>query len=132
MLSELFGEIRYPTTPLAVYSAETIEAHRAVIAGRRAALPSEEYRTPAEEEPDVFLPHFEKRKVFIGACARAFGTPCVHEGAPFTERSTLIVQFRSQVRQSPSTVCGRDERLCARAGSVEVGRSSVGSAGGDR
>lgn len=52
--------------------------------------------------------------------------------APLTERTTLIVQFRAQVRLSPSTVCGRDERSSARAGSVEAGRSSVGSAGGDR
>ncbi|MFJ3159697.1 hypothetical protein [Streptomyces kanasensis] len=42
-----------------------------------------------------------------------------------------MVQFRARVRLSPSTVCGRDERWWARAGSVEVGRSSVRSAGGD-
>jgi integrase len=65
----------------AVYPAETIEAHRAFIARRRAARPSEEYRTPTEEEWDAFLAHFEKRKVSIGTCARAFGSPCVHEHA---------------------------------------------------
>lgn len=57
----------------AVYPAETIEAHRAFIARRRSTRPSEEYRTPTEEEWDAFLAHFEKQKVPIGTCARAFG-----------------------------------------------------------
>lgn len=65
----------------AVYPAETIEAHRAFIARRRSTRPSEEYRTPTEEEWDAFLAHFEKRKVSIGTCGRAFSTPCVHEHA---------------------------------------------------
>jgi len=65
----------------AVYPAETIEAHRAFIARHRATRPSEESRTPTEEEWDAFLAHFEKRKVSIGTCARAFGTPCIHEHA---------------------------------------------------
>ena len=63
----------------AVYPAEAIEAHRAFIARRRATRPSEEYRTPTEEEWDAFLAHFEKRKVSVGTCARAFASPCVHE-----------------------------------------------------
>ena len=65
----------------AIYPAEAIEAHRAFIARRRQARPSEEYRTPTEEEWDQFLAHFEKRKLSIGICARAFGTPCIHEHA---------------------------------------------------
>jgi len=65
----------------AVYPAEAIEAHRAFIARRRATRPSEEYRTPTEEEWDAFLAHFEKRKVSVGTCARAFASPCVHEHA---------------------------------------------------
>ncbi|MDX5569469.1 site-specific integrase [Streptomyces sp. ID05-04B] len=65
----------------AVYPAETIEAHRAFIARRRASRPGEEYRIPTEEEWDAFLSHFEKRKVSIGTCARAFGSPCIHEHA---------------------------------------------------
>lgn len=65
----------------AVYPAETIEAHRAFIARRRSNRPSDEYRTPTDEEWDAFLSHFEKRKVSVGTCARAFGTPCVHEHA---------------------------------------------------
>ncbi len=65
----------------AVYPAEAIEAHRAFIARRRATRPSEEYRTPTDEEWDAFLAHFEKRKVSIGTCGRAFASPCVHEHA---------------------------------------------------
>ncbi|MET9078208.1 site-specific integrase [Streptomyces sp. NPDC004232] len=65
----------------AVYPAEAIEAHRAFIARRRALRPSEEYRTPTSEEWDAFLAHFEKRKLSVGTCARAFGTRCVHEHA---------------------------------------------------
>ncbi|WP_331459249.1 site-specific integrase [Saccharothrix sp. NRRL B-16348] len=65
----------------AVYPAEAIEAHRAFIARRRTTRPSEEYRTPTDQEWDSFLAHFEKRKVSVGTCARAFGSPCVHEHA---------------------------------------------------
>jgi hypothetical protein len=65
----------------AIYPAEAIEAHRAFLARRRSARPGEEYRTPTDEEWDSFLAHFEKRKVSIGTCARAYGTPCVHEHA---------------------------------------------------
>jgi hypothetical protein len=65
----------------AVYPAETIEARRAFIARRRATRPSEEYRTPTDQEWDAFLAHFEKRKVSIGICGRAFSTPCIHEHA---------------------------------------------------
>ena len=69
----------------AVYPAEAIEAHRAFIARRRATRPSEEYRTPTDEEWDAFLAHFEKRKVSVGTCARAFASPCVHEHACLTK-----------------------------------------------
>ena len=50
----------------AVYPEEVINAHRAFIARRRATRPSEEYRTPTEEEWDAFLAHFEQRKVVRG------------------------------------------------------------------
>ncbi|MEE1805125.1 site-specific integrase [Streptomyces sp. BE133] len=73
----------------AVYPTEAIEAHRAFIARRRALRPSEEYRTPTSEEWDAFLAHFEKRKVSIGTCTRAFGTPCIHEHVPLTELSEV-------------------------------------------
>lgn len=63
----------------AVYPEEVINAHRAFIARRRALRPSEEYRTPTDEEWDEFLGHFERRKLSLGTCGRAYGTSCIHE-----------------------------------------------------
>ena len=63
----------------AVYPDEAIQAHLAFLARRRALRPSEEYRTPTDDEWDEFLGHFERRKVATGTCGRAFGTPCIHE-----------------------------------------------------
>ncbi|WP_234432918.1 site-specific integrase [Streptomyces sp. NRRL S-1824] len=65
----------------AIYPAETIEAHRAFISRRRALRPAEEYRTPTEAEWEDFLGHFERRKLSVGTCARAYGTACIHEHA---------------------------------------------------
>jgi integrase len=63
----------------AVYPEEVINAHRAFIARRRATRPSEEYRVPTDEEWAEFLGHFERRKVALGDCGRAYGTSCAHE-----------------------------------------------------
>ena len=49
---------------------------------------------PTDEEWQEFLGHFERRKVSIGTCARAFGTPCIHEHAPLTE---LVSGFRQVI-----------------------------------
>ncbi|MGI5337696.1 tyrosine-type recombinase/integrase [Streptomyces sp. CA-181903] len=65
----------------AIYPEEAIEAHRAFIARRRATRPGDEYRTLTDGEWEEFLGHFERRKVSVGNCARAFGTPCIHEHA---------------------------------------------------
>ncbi len=65
----------------AIYPTEAIEAHRAFLARRRTSRPGDGYRTPTDEEWDAFLAHFEKRKVSVGTCARAYGTPCIHEHA---------------------------------------------------
>jgi hypothetical protein len=63
----------------AVYPDEAIQAHLAFLARRRALRPTEEYRTPTDEEWAEFLGHFERRKVATGTCGRAFSTPCSHE-----------------------------------------------------
>ena len=63
----------------AVYPEEVINGHRAFIARRRALRPSEEYRTPTDEEWAEFIGHFEHRKVSIGDCGRSYDTPCIHE-----------------------------------------------------
>ncbi|MEV8335484.1 site-specific integrase [Streptomyces niveus] len=65
----------------AIYPTETIEAHRAFISRRRALRPAEEYRTPTDTEWEDFLGHFERRKLSVGTCARAYGTACIHEHA---------------------------------------------------
>lgn len=65
----------------AVYPQEAISNFRGFLARRRSARPGAEYRTPTPEEWDEFLGHFERRKVSTGSCARAFGTPCIHEHA---------------------------------------------------
>jgi hypothetical protein len=95
----------------AIYPAEAIEAHRAFITRRRQARPSEEYRTPTEEEWDQFLAHFEKRKLSTGICARAFGTPCIHEHVPLTELTDARIGYRCS-----STDCDRTASS-ARSGS---------------
>ena len=64
-----------------IYPDEAIQAHRAFLARRRALRPNEEYRTPTDDEWTEFLGDFERRKVSIGTCGRAFGTPCIHEHA---------------------------------------------------
>ena len=65
----------------AIYPEEAIQAHLAFLARRRELRPSEEYRTPTDEEWTEFLGHFERRKVSTGTCGRAFGTACIHEHA---------------------------------------------------
>lgn len=65
----------------AVYPEEAIQAHLAFLARRRALRPTDEYRTPTEEEWEQFLGHFERRKVSTGLCGRAFSAPCIHEHA---------------------------------------------------
>ena len=81
--AKLLGHESLATTQtyIAVYDQDVIDHHRAFIARRRTLRPSEEYREPSETEWDEFLGHFAKRKVELGTCGRAYGTPCQHEHA---------------------------------------------------
>jgi hypothetical protein len=63
----------------AVYPEEVISGHRAFIARRRALRPGAEYRTPTDAEWEEFLGHFERRRLALGDCGRAYGTSCIHE-----------------------------------------------------
>jgi integrase len=63
----------------AVYPEEAVNGHRAFIARRRELRPSEEYRAPTDEEWEEFLGHFERRRLALGDCGRAYGTSCIHE-----------------------------------------------------
>ena len=88
----------------AVYPEEVINGHRAFIARRRALRPSEEYRTPTEEEWEEFLGHFERRKVSLGDCGRSYATPCIHEHSCLSE----LILVRTLVRSMPG--CNRGSR----------------------
>ncbi|MFF0143506.1 tyrosine-type recombinase/integrase [Streptomyces sp. NPDC005227] len=82
-----------------IYPSAVIEAHRSFIARRRKLRPVEEYRAVTPEEWDEFLGHFERRKLSLGECGRAYGSDCVHEHACIrcpvliigsTDRSRLV------------------------------------------
>jgi hypothetical protein len=107
----------------AVYPEEVINGHRAFIARRRALRPSQEYRTPADEEWDEFLGHFERRKLALGDCGRAWGTSCIHEHVPLTELTTAPAWPPSRATAS--------DRTGARALSALIGHCGwrSGSAG---
>ncbi|WP_328335791.1 site-specific integrase [Streptomyces sp. NBC_00455] len=75
------GNINTTMGYAAIYPTDAIEAHQAFIARRRAVRPAEEYRTVTAEEWEEFLGHFERRKLALGDCGRAYGTDCVHEHA---------------------------------------------------
>jgi integrase len=81
--AKLLGHESLTTTQayIAIYDQDVIDHHRAFIARRRTLRPSEEYREPTNAEWDEFLSHFERRKVELGVCGRAYGTPCDHEHA---------------------------------------------------
>ncbi|WP_169316722.1 hypothetical protein [Actinacidiphila oryziradicis] len=89
----------------AVYPEEVINGHRAFIARRRTTRPSDEYRTPVDEEWEEFLGHFERRRVASGDCGRAYGTGCVHEHSclrcsllrPDPAQRDRIVQIRDNL-----------------------------------
>jgi integrase len=89
----------------AVYPDEAIQSHLAFLARRREQRPSEEYRAPSDEEWQEFLGHFERRKVSIGTCGRAFGSACVHEHAcvrcpllwPDTTQRQRLIEIRDNL-----------------------------------
>ncbi|MGI8448289.1 MAG: tyrosine-type recombinase/integrase [Streptosporangiaceae bacterium] len=97
----------------AVYPEEAISSHRAFIARRREQRPSEEYRTPTGEEWDEFLGHFERRRVALGDCGRAYGTSCVHEHS--CVRCSLLRVDPAQ-RPRLESIC---ENLAARVAEAE-------------
>ncbi|WP_053763309.1 hypothetical protein [Streptomyces sp. AS58] len=81
----------------AIYPTDAIEAHRAFIARCRALRPVEEYRAVTPGEWDEFFGHFERRKVALGDCGRAYGTDCAHEHA-CVRCSVLIVHATERPR----------------------------------
>ena len=72
-LSKVFRQLRYLTPPEVVYPEEAINGHGTFIARRRELRPSEEYRTPTDEEWREFLGHFERRRVLSASAAAPTG-----------------------------------------------------------
>ena len=64
-----------------IYPQQAINAHRDFIVRRRALRPADEYRPVTDAEWNEFRGHFARRKVALGDCGRAYGTPCAHENA---------------------------------------------------
>ncbi|WP_133163811.1 tyrosine-type recombinase/integrase [Cryobacterium zongtaii] len=83
ILAKLTGHQNIVTTQgyAAVYDEDTFRHFRSFLDRRRALRPSDDYSEPSRQEIDEFHQHFEKRKVELGTCGRAYGTPCVHEHA---------------------------------------------------
>jgi site-specific recombinase XerD len=115
----------------AVYPEEAIQAHLAFLARRRSLRPSEEYRTPTDQEWQEFLGHFERRKVSIGTCARAFGTPCIHEHAcvrcsmlwPDPTQRDRLVEIRDNL--SPRIAEAQREGWLGEVEGLEVSRAGA-------
>ena len=108
------------------YPEEAIRGHRAFIAQRRAARPSEEYRSPTDAEWDEFLGHFEHRKLALGDCGRAYSTPCIHEHSCFSELrlEPLLARAVFGSRFSVIVLPGPD---CSRVSQLYMSWSSSGS-----
>lgn len=83
ILAKVLGHDDLDTTQgyAAVYPEEIFRRFRAFIDRRRSLRPSAEYREPTRAETDEFLGHFKRRKVSLGNCGRAYGSPCIHEHA---------------------------------------------------
>ncbi|MEV0070797.1 MULTISPECIES: site-specific integrase [unclassified Amycolatopsis] len=81
--ARLLGHASLDTTQayVAVFQDDLVRTYRAFLTDRRAARPSEEYRSPTEEEWREFEQHFQTRKLELGTCGRPYGTPCQHEHA---------------------------------------------------
>jgi hypothetical protein len=113
----------------AVYPEEVINGHRAFITRRRALRPSQEYRTPTDAEWEEFLGHFERRRVALGDCGRAYGTSCIHEHSCFSELTvwSLIVRLLICI---PGRV-GRDGPSCdvGERGHAELDRLALAAQG---
>jgi integrase len=104
----------------AIYPDEAIQSHLAFLARRGALRPTEEYRVPTDEEWQEFLGHFERRKVSLGTCGRAFGAACIHEHA--CVRCSLLwpdPNQRSAWSRSATTSSPASTKPTVKAGSVK-------------
>ena len=79
----LLGHLNLETTRgyVAVFQEDLVRHYQLFLESRRALRPPEEYTPVTAEEWADFEEHFDKRKVELGSCARAYGTACAHEHA---------------------------------------------------
>src|SRR2546423_245098 len=76
-----FGQLRYLTSPDAIFDEQLVRAYRAFLDQRRAQRPEPEYREPTDEERRELQQHFHRRKLALGECGRPYGTRCNHDQA---------------------------------------------------
>lgn len=83
ILAKLMGHQSISTTQgyAAIHDEETLRHFRSFVDRRRALRPADDYLEPSDAEIHDFHEHFKKRKVELGSCGRAYGTPCIHEHA---------------------------------------------------
>ena len=83
IVAKLLGHENLATTQgyTAVFQEDVINHYRKFVEARRSLRPTDEYRSPTDEEIDEFHQHFTRRKVELGICGRPYGTPCQHEHA---------------------------------------------------
>lgn len=131
--AKLLGHQSLDTTQayVAVYDQDVIDHHRAFIARRRSLRPSAEYREPTDAEWDEFLGHFERRKVELGVCGRAYGSPCQHEHACI--RCPMLRPDPKQLGRLTEIIGNLDARLAEAhelgwLGEVEGLEASLGAA----
>ncbi|MET7981789.1 integrase [Streptomyces sp. NPDC005281] len=79
----LLGHLNLKTLQgyVAVFAEDVVTNYQRFLNHRRSLRPEIECAEVTPEEWADFEEHFDKRKVSIGTCARAFGTPCLHEHA---------------------------------------------------
>lgn len=111
----------------AVCPEELISGHRAFIARRRASRPSEECRTPTDEEREEFLGRFERRRVALGDCGRACGTSCVRAQLPQMQPATARSRPAAGVssRSAPTCSTGSPKPRGGLTGEVEGLKASL-------
>lgn len=83
ILAKLMGHQNISTTQgyAAIHDEDTLRHFRTFLDRRRALRPPDDYLEPSDAEIQDFHEHFKKRKVELGSCGRAYGTPCIHEHA---------------------------------------------------
>lgn len=77
ILAKLMGHQNISTTQgyAAIHDEVTLRHFRGFLDRRRALRPPDDYLEPTEAEISEFHEHFKKRKVELGSCGRAYGTP---------------------------------------------------------